>query len=212
MSTRLAPVALVVIAFVALGCAANPAASMAPPIPPIGAASPASSPPATAPPSPRDPNQGDVKGVQAGAPELVIESAGPDSLRITDLDGAAKAWRIAVASRDSRDRLEIVVETGDVVPGIRVDEIVAGRVVGSDDLTRMPEDPTVLAGGCHRTLEVCYSSDEVGVREGQGIAAILTFRDPKIEFSIVASSATWPGEPFILGPWHDSAPFQSWVK
>jgi hypothetical protein len=204
LSTRLASVVPVLLAVLAVGCATS---APAPPSAPSGGASS----PGTAAPATQAP-RGDVEGVQAGAPELVVESAGADALRVTAIDTGAKAWRISVADRAGDDRLEIVVETTDIVPGIRVDEIVDGKVVASDDLTRMPGDPTVAAGGCHRTLDVCYSSADIGVREGVGFVAILTFRDTQRDFSIVASSASWPEEPFILGPWRDSQPFQSWSR
>jgi len=157
------------------------------------------------------PREGDVEGVQEGTPELGIESAGPDSLDITVADSTAKAWRIRISGTNRSDRLELIVETGDVAPGIHVDEIVGDEVVSTDDLTAMPDEPTVAAGGCHRTVGVCFASDDIHLDDAKGIlTARFTFRDPSAPIAITGSTADWPAEPFILGDWHDSQTFKSW--
>jgi len=157
------------------------------------------------------PPEGDVEGAQEGAPELAIESDGPDSLEISVADSTAKAWRIRISGTNPTDRLELIVETGDIAPGIHVDEIVGGEVVSTDDLTRMPDEPTVAAGGCHRTVGVCFSSDGIHLDDANGVlTARFTFRDPSAPIAVTGSTAGWPAEPFILGDWHDSQTFKSW--
>jgi hypothetical protein len=155
--------------------------------------------------------EGDVQGAQEGAPELAIESAGPDSLDITVADSTAKAWRIRISGTNPADRLELIVELSDIAPGIHVDEIVGNEVVSTDDLTAMPDEPTVAAGGCHRTVGVCFSSDGIHLDDTDGIlTARFSFRDPSAPIAITGATAGWPAEPFILGDWHDSQTFKSW--
>jgi hypothetical protein len=157
------------------------------------------------------PPEGDVDGAQEGAPELAIESDGTDSLEISVADSTAKAWRIRISGTNEADRLELIVETSDIAPGIHVDEIVGNEVVATDDLTRMPDEPTVAAGGCHRTVGVCFSSDGIKLDDANGVlTARFTFRDPSAPIAITGSTAGWPAEPFILGDWHDSQTFKSW--
>jgi len=155
--------------------------------------------------------EGDVEGAQEGAPELAIEADGPDSLEVSVADSTAKAWRIRISGTNPADRLELIVETSDIAPGIHVDEIVGDEVVSTDDLTHMPGDPTVAAGGCHRSVGVCFSSDGIRLDDTNGIlTARFTFQDPSAPIAITGSTANWPAEPFILGDWRDSQPFRSW--
>lgn len=206
MSTRLAPAALVLAALFVVACGPSAVSSPSP-------SAPAPSSPTVPSPtsSPTDPNLGDVDGAQDGRPELVVESAGTDRIRITITDPEAKAWRLVVASRDGQDRMELYVETGDIVPGIRVDEVIGGDTVGSDDLTRMPEDETVAAGGCHPTVMVCWASFDITTPGPEGtLAVFLGLPEPAAGFSITGSTADWPGEPFILGEWRDSLTFATW--
>jgi hypothetical protein len=152
-----------------------------------------------------------VEGVQEGRPELVVESVDTDRIRVTVTDPEAKAWRIIVATRDGQDRMELYVESGDIVPGIRVDAIVGGQVVGTDDLTRMPDDPTVAAGGCHPSVMVCWASFDIETPGPEGaLSVILGLPEPSAQFSITGGTAGWPGEPFILGEWRDSLTFATW--
>jgi hypothetical protein len=162
-------------------------------------------------PDPSAAPEGDVEGVQAGRPELAIEAVDGQTLLVTVGDATAKGWRITIAGRDAADRLELVVESSDIAPGVHVDEIVGDQVVATDDLTRMPDEPTVAAGGCHRSLAICWSSDGIDIDEAQGVvAARFHFENPSAAFAITGSTATWPAEPFILGDWHDSEVFRSW--
>ena len=90
-----------------------------------------------------------------------------------------------ISGTDSADRLELIVETGDIVPAIHVDEIVGNEVVSTDDLTRMPDEPTVAAGGCHRTVDVCFSSDGIHLDDTDGVlTARFSFRDPSTRIAI----------------------------
>ena len=58
---------------------------------------------------------------------------------------------------------------------------------------------------------MCYASFDIHAPEGDGtMSAVFGLPDPTAEFSIIAGSAGWPAEPFILGPWHDSLPFTTW--
>ena len=70
-------------------------------------------------------------------------------------------------------------------------------------------DGTAAAGGCHSTLPVCLDSD--GFRlpdDGDGPFSVRldlpagagAARDPR-------RHGRWDGEPFVLGPWHDTEPF-----
>jgi hypothetical protein len=213
LSTRLA-LLVATAALVVTACGASATATVAPVTPTPVPAQPDLTP---VPGSPEEPTptvalpEGDVDGVQEGAPELAIESDGPDSLEISVADSTAKAWRIRISGTDSADRLELIVETGDIVPAIHVDEIVGNEVVSTDDLTRMPDEPTVAAGGCHRTVDVCFSSDGIHLDDTDGVlTARFTFRDPSARIAITGSTAGWPAEPFILGDWHDSQTFKSW--
>ena len=181
-----------------------------------GAATPAATPSAIPSPGSVDPQPtaqpaGDVDGAQEGRPELAIARIGSDTLEVTVSDARAKAWRIAIAGTADTDRLELVVEIGDIVPGIRVDEIVGGEVIASDDLTRFPDEPSVAAGGCHSTIGVCFTSDGITVDEATGtLSATFRFRDPSHPFAITGSTATWPAEPFILSDWNESQTYRSW--
>jgi hypothetical protein len=213
LPTRSTPIALVLVALLAVACGAAVPATNDPTVAP---ASPVVRPDLTPVPVPSVvptalPNEGDVDGVQDGRPELTIESVTQDELRVTVMDPTAKAWRIAVTGKDAADRLELIIETGDIAPGIRIDEIVGNEVVNTDDLTRMPDQPTVSAGGCHRTLGVCFSSDTIEVGAANGIvSATFRFRDTSRPIAITGSTASWPGEPFILGDWRDSLSYRSW--
>ncbi len=71
------------------------------------------------------------------------------------------------------------------------------------------EDKTAAAGGCHATLGVCIDSEGFRLpRNGDGRFAVrLGIADAAIPFTITGSSAGWPGEPFILGPWATAEPF-----
>jgi hypothetical protein len=216
LATRLAPVALLFMLLSVAACGAG--------LPATGTVARGAGPgrtttapsvtvaPSAEPPTTR-PNEGDVEGVQEGRPELAIEALASDVLEISVTDTTAKAWRISVSGPNPHDRLELVVETSDVTAGIEVDEIVGDQVISTNDLTRMPDDPTVAAGGCHRTLGICYASDGIKLTPGHGtLMATFRFRDPNRPIAVTGATAGWPAEPFILGDWRESQTFKSWDR
>ena len=204
MSPRFAPVfaaSLVLLVVAACAAQADAPATLGSPDPtPIAWPSPD---PAT----PR-PDAGNVDGIVY--PELTIEAADADTIKVAITDPAAKAWRLVVAGAGalSGERLEILVETGDVGPSILATEVRDGVVVGEMDLSGYV-DGTAAAGGCNGTLPVCVDSD--GFRlpsDGDGTLAIrLTLIDAGTPLTVTGGTAGWPGEPFILGPWTDTEPF-----
>jgi hypothetical protein len=159
------------------------------------------------PPTPR-PDAGNVGG--NGYPELTVETQGPGAVRVTIVDPAAKAWRLVVAGTGARagDRLVLLVETGDTGPSITATEIRDDAVVGEMDLSGYA-DGTAAAGGCHGTLGACVDSH--GFRlpaDGDGTFSVrLALVEPTAALTITGGTATWPAEPFILGPWQDAPPF-----
>jgi hypothetical protein len=213
MVPRPAPVILATIALILVAaCAgtATPPASGDPvargPVPtPVIDHSPLATPtPAVTP----VPVTGDVDGA-IGGPELTIEAVDEDTIVATLDDPDAKAWRLVVAGTGERagERWEIVVETGDVGPVISATEIQGGEVVDVMDLTGF-WDGTATAGGCHATLPVCLGADGFEVPEGDGRFSVrLELPEAQVPLVISGGTAAWDGEPFILGPWHDTDPF-----
>jgi hypothetical protein len=144
-----------------------------------------------------------------GGPELSIETLDDDTIQATIEDPDAKAWRLVVAGTGElgADRWEIVVETGDVGPVITATEVRDGVVVDTLDLTGF-WDGTAAAGGCHSSLPVCLGSDGFRVPEGDGIFSVrLDLPEAQVPLLVRGGTAGWPGEPFILGEWHDTEAF-----
>jgi hypothetical protein len=210
MSPRLAPVIVASLAvLVVSGCAASAGA----PASSVAASRPTFEPvPAPTEPTPSigspSPNAGDVN--QGPGPLLSIELAGAETIKATLQDPAAKAWRLVIAGIGAQagDRLELVVETGDVGPTILATEIDAGKVVDVMDLSGFA-DGTAAAGGCHRTLPVCVESDGFRLPTGgDGTFSVrLTLRDPAARLLVTGATATWPAEPFVLGTWTETESF-----
>jgi len=214
MSPRLAPVIAISLALIVVAaCGASIG-----PTPPVPAATKAPAPtvgplPAIDPhPQPvvtPSPDAGNVKGDGAG-PELTIELADQGTIAATLRDPSAKAWRLVVAGVGERagDRWEILVETGDAGPVIEATEIRDGRIVDVMDLSGFA-DGTAAAGGCHGTLPVCLASDGFRLpQDGDGTFSVrLALPEPGTPLTITGGAATWPGEPFVLGPWTDTEPF-----
>ena len=219
MSPRVAPVlaaSFALIVATACGASAAPASIVPSPVAPTHA-------PSTQPATPTAPvvmptpvpaatavtDAGNVDGSGSG-PELTIEMVNGDTIRATLDDPAAKAWRLVVAGVGERagDRWEILVETGDVGPAITATEVRDGRVVDVMDLSGFA-DGTAAAGGCHGTLPVCLSSDGFRLpQDGDGQFSVqLVLPEPGTPLSITGGTATWPGEPFVLGPWTNTEPF-----
>lgn len=151
---------------------------------------------------------GGVDG-DAGGPELTIETLDADTVVATLSDPEAKAWRLVVSGTGELggERWEIVVETGDTGPVITATEIRGGQVADVLDLTGF-YDGTAAAGGCHSSLPVCLDSDGFRVPEGDGLFAVrLDLPEARVPLVIRGGAATWDGEPFVLGPWHDTEAF-----
>jgi hypothetical protein len=220
MPARTAPVVLATLALLAVaGCgAAVPVSS--PSFTPIEQA-PLPTPialPTVAPdarPSPTDvpaPTAiaGDVDG-NTGGPELTVQDVDPSTIQVTLQDPAAKAWRLVIGGTGDRslDRWEIDVETGDVEPVITATEIRNDAVVDTMDLTGFG-DGTAAAGGCHASLGVCLDSDGFSLpSDGNGTFSVrLTLQgDASEALTVRGSTAGWPAEPFVLGPWTDTEAF-----
>ena len=204
MSPRIAPVIAASLVLLVAAACASPAARATP----AGAPDPTLIAWPSPDPATPKPDAGNVDGIVY--PELTIEAADADTIRVAITDPAAKAWRLIVAGAGALagDRLEILVETGDVGPSITATEVRDGVVVGEMDLSGYV-DGTAAAGGCHGTLPVCVDSD--GFRlpsDGDGTLAIrLTLVDGGTPLTVTGGTAGWPGEPFILGPWTDTEPF-----
>lgn len=208
MSPRVVPVlASAVVALALAGCTgATPPTSASPALPPASSVSTSSTP--TPLPTSR-PDTGDVAGAGTG-PELSVEPIGADAIGATLTDPAAKAWQIVVAGTGDRsgDRWVLRLETGDVGPVITSTETVGG-------LTGEPVDRTWLADGsgaarvCSAVLPVCVEA--AGLRlpqDGDGtLSARLVVTAPSVPMTVAGATATWPGEPFVLGAWTTTEAF-----
>ena len=214
MPSRFAPViAAAVVLFAAAACAgaAVPSASPTAVTPPavVPTPTPVATPIAEPSPTPSA-NAGDVESQGRGA-ELTVEFPKPDLLDVTLEDSEAKAWRVIVTGTGDRatDRMEVVVEAGDVGPVITATEVQQGEVVGSIDLSNY-FDETMAAGGCHHTLNVCIDSSSFRFSDdGTGRLRIrIQMPDPAAgRLLVTGGTAGWPGEPFVLGPWTDTESF-----
>lgn len=206
MSPRVAPVlAFAVVSFAVAGCTG--AASAAPSAPPTPSSSIPTAPVPTRVPT-SSPDTGDVT-VGTG-PELSVEPRGTGAIAATIADPAAKAWRIVVTGIGDQggDQWVLEVETGDVSPMITTTETVAG-------VTGEPVDRSSLADGtgparvCSTVLPACVEA--AGFRlpdNGDGmLSARLVVTDPAASLAVTGATATWPGEPFVLGPWTTTEAF-----
>ena len=212
MARRLAPAALLATTLVLAACSG--AASVTPaPATPAPTAAPATPSPTQAPASPNPSDAGGGTGSVAGGgtePVLSIEPGEDDAIRATLEDPAAKAWRLTVAGTGELDgdRWVITVDTGDVGPSITATEYVDGEEVDTMDLAGYL-DGTAAAGGCHSRLPVCLDSS--GFRlpaDGDGTFAVtLHLPDAGTPLLVTGATATWDGEPFLLGPWTETEPF-----
>jgi hypothetical protein len=156
------------------------------------------------------PNAGDVDE-SAGGPNLSVEFPGENLLDVTLEDSRAKAWRVVVRGTGDHatDRLEVVVEAGDVGPVITATDVEQGEVVATIDLSAYTDD-TAAAGGCHQTLDVCVDSSSFRFTDdGSGRLRIrLQMPDPSTRpLLVTGGTAGWPGDPFVLGPWSDTEAF-----
>ena len=176
---------------------------------PVGDPTPVPIPPAERPVPTATPIIGDVDPAPDG-PELSIVDVDAETIQASLDEPTARAWRVTIAGTGelAGDRWEITVETGDVGPDITATEVVGGRVVDTMDLSGYL-DGTAAAGGCHSTLPVCL--DSTGFRlpqDGDGHFSVrLVLPDAGTPLVITGATASWPGEPFVLGPWHETAAF-----
>ena len=214
MPSRFAPVIAAAVVLFAVAACAGAVVSPASPTaarPSIAVPDPTPVPTATPEPTPTPSvNAGDVESQGRGA-ELTVEFPKPDLLDVTLEDSEAKAWRVIVTGTGDRatDRMEVVVEAGDVGPVITATEVQQGEVVGSIDLSNY-FDETMAAGGCHHTLNVCIDSSSFRFSDdGTGRLRIrIQMPDPAAgRLLVTGGTAGWPGEPFVLGPWTDTESF-----
>jgi hypothetical protein len=210
MPSRFAPViAAVVVLLAAAACAGTAVAPASQSPVTVPSPTPVATPVPDPTPTPSV-NAGDVESQGRGA-ELTVEFPEPDLLDITLEDSSAKAWRVIVAGTGDRaeDRMEVVVEAGDVGPVITATEVQQGEVLGTIDLSNY-FDETMVAGGCHHTLNVCIDSSSFRFSDdGTGRLRIrLEMPDPAAgRLLVTGGTAGWPGEPFVLGPWTDTEAF-----
>jgi hypothetical protein len=166
-------------------------------------------PPTTRPEPTATPVIGGVDGDTSG-PELVVVPVDDTTIAVSIEDPVAKGWRFEIRGTGDRakDAWQITAETGDVGPLINAVEIVDGNVVDEMDLSGF-WDGTAAAGGCHSTLPVCLDSN--GFRlpdEGDGTFSVrLHLEDATVPLQVVGAAAYWEGEPFTLGPWHETQAF-----
>lgn len=130
-------------------------------------------------------------------------SVGLDGGYVVELvDPTARAWWIVVSGTGPRsaDRIEIVAEAGDVWPGAIVRLYVDGALTDTTDLNGLLGNTTAVAGGCHPTLRLCYSSAGVRIEPAEGrLTLVLDGAATGIE--VRGAVASYEGEPFVLGPW-----------
>ena len=214
MPSRFAPALAAAVVLLAVAACAGVGAVPAAPSPvsvPVAVPTPTPVPTPVPDPTPTPSlNAGDVEGQGRGA-ELTVEFPKPDVLDVTLEDSEARAWRVIVTGTGDRaeDRMEVVVEAGDVSPVVTATEVQDGVVVGSIALSDYG-DGTAAAGGCHHTLDVCIDSSSFQFSDdGTGRLRIrLQMPDPADgRLLVTGGTAGWPGEPFVLGPWTDTESF-----
>lgn len=225
MFPRPAPAALVAaLAVILVGCSGIPAAPAAPVSPAVSAPAASQAPaggsaavvdspkpsPTTA-PSPVPTAIPDTGNVDGGVtPALSVEPAGSTTIRVTLADPAAKAWRVTVSGTGahSADRWTLTVETSDVAPVITTVETRNG-VDGA------PQERTALEAGdttgrvCAANLPVCVPASSLALpRDGNGTLVVeLARTNAAVALDVAGSTATWPTDPFVLGPWTTTEAF-----
>ncbi|MDQ2966166.1 MAG: hypothetical protein M3R57_09995 [Chloroflexota bacterium] len=134
-------------------------------------------------------------------PELSVSRE--NGFAIDLVDPEAEAWWIVISGTGANagDRLEIIAEVGDIWPGAAVHVYVGGELVDTTDMNGLIGNSTAIAGGCHPTLGLCYSSAGVDIRPEDGRLSVALEGAATNPFEIRGATAGWNGEPFILGPW-----------
>lgn len=134
-------------------------------------------------------------------PELSVSLQ--DGYLIDVLDPAARAWWIIVTGTGAKagDRIEIVAEVGDIWPGAAVRVYVGGALVDEIDMNGLIDNDTAVAGGCHPTLGLCFSSGGVHIDPRAGRLSVTLDGPAAGRFEVRGATASWDGEPYILGPW-----------
>lgn len=217
MRSRSANVANVVlaaaVAFALAGCSAAghaPAASALPPTSePAATLTPVAA-PTTALPTASAPI-GDTGNVgAAGGPIISVEPLRTLAIRVTLADLDAKAWRVTVAGTGAaaQDRWTLTVETGDVAPAVTTTETLGGvdgearEQVGLESGARTGRICSVSVPVCLQAATVVLPSD------GNGTLVLeLTRTDTATSLRVTGATATWPAEPFIVGPWTTTEAF-----
>jgi hypothetical protein len=195
-------IGLAAIALIVAACGSQVPSTATPgPIEPTG--TPVTPAPAT--PSDR-PDQGNVG---SRYPELSVEVADGYVISITDPE--AKAWRFDIRGNGilAEDRLEVLVEVGDIAPGAEARIYTRGALVDIFDMNGMIGDETVSAGGCHPTLKVCFGSDGLAIDPDTGRVTLRLEQFEPGSVAIQGATAGWPNEPFVLGPWRTTEPFST---
>jgi hypothetical protein len=134
-------------------------------------------------------------------PELSV--SGMDGYLIDLIDPEARAWWVVVSGTGANegDRIEIVAQVGDIWPGAVVRVYVDGELFDSTDLNGLIGNRTAIAGGCHPTLGLCFSSAGVDIRPDDGRLTV-ALQGAAGAFEIRGATSAWDGEPYTLGPWH----------
>lgn len=158
--------------------------------------------PTTAPAATAWPNTGNVTG--PGAPDFSVEPVSGQTIRVTLAAPDAKAWRLTVAGTgdQSADAWTFEVETGDILPGITTTETVGGKA-GEAKLQEKLAMGTAKGRVCSTTLPVCVIAKSVELPADGNATLVLDLvrTDAAAPLSVTAATATWDGDPFVLGPW-----------
>ena len=134
-------------------------------------------------------------------PELSVSLENGFLIDLVDPD--ARAWWIVVSGTGANadDRIEIVAEVGDIWPGAAVRVYVGGELFDTTDMNGLIGNQTAVAGGCHPTLDLCFSSAGVDIRPDAGRVSAALQGSATGSLEIRGATAGLDGEPYILGPW-----------
>lgn len=78
---------------------------------------------------------------------------------------------------------------------------VGGELFDTTDLNGLIGNQTAVAGGCHPTIDLCFSSAGVDIRPDDGRLSVALDGTAAASFEIRGATAGWDSEPYILGPW-----------